>query len=178
MPIYLGFGANQGDIPGTFASALAALEPALEPLTISSLYRSAPVVRPGGYAEPQAPYNNLVVRGFASPQEHPPERLLRWTQEVEKTAGRQPHGSLDAPRPLDIDLLLYGDQIVAGQDLTVPHPRMHQRRFVLAPLQELAPDLKIPSLGLSVSDLLASLAADGDWVERVPTPGALSRWRG
>jgi 2-amino-4-hydroxy-6-hydroxymethyldihydropteridine diphosphokinase len=74
------------------------------------------------------------------------------------------------PRPLDVDILLYGDVLLDRPELTLPHPRMRERRFVLAPLAEIAPDLTVPPDGARVADLLARLG-EGGAVERVEWPG-------
>ena len=85
-----------------------------------------------------------------------PAALLRELQRIEQEHGRE-RAYRNAPRTLDLDLLLYGDQIIVTPDLTVPHPRMHERAFVLLPLQELAPDLEIPMQG-KLADLLTAVA--------------------
>lgn len=143
---FIGLGANLGDAPATLAAAsrrLGAL-PASRPVGRSSRYRSTPLDADG------PDFANAVV---AIETQLPPARLLAELQAIEAAFGRaRPYRN--APRTLDLDLLTYGDLRIDSAALTVPHPRLHQRAFVLAPLAELAPDLDIPGLG-PVRDLLA-----------------------
>ena len=147
MRVFIGLGANLGDAEATLKSAVAAL--AALPLTAlsacSQIYRSAPVNAQG------PDYLNAVAEVATA---LPPEALLRELQGIEQAHGRE-RPYRNAPRTLDLDLLLYGDQTIATPELTVPHPRMHQRAFVLLPLQELAPELAIPVHG-KLTDLLAA----------------------
>ena len=147
MRVFIGLGANLGDAEATLKAAVAAL--AALPLTAlsacSRIYRSAPVNAQG------PDYLNAVAEVATA---LPPEALLRELQGIEQAHGRE-RPYRNAPRTLDLDLLLYGDQTIATPELTVPHPRMHQRAFVLLPLQELAPELAIPVHG-KLTDLLAA----------------------
>ncbi len=114
----------------------------------SSLYRSAPV---GNVNQPD--FINAVAKLETT---LPPRALLAALLEIERRHGRLREFP-NAPRTLDLDLLLYGDLIHYEHGLTIPHPRMHQRAFVLSPLHEVAPDCVIPGIGL-VDDLLAACA--------------------
>lgn len=147
MRVFIGLGANLGDAEATLKAAVAAL--AALPLTAlsacSRTYRSAPVNAQG------PDYLNAVAELATA---LPPDVLLRELQRIERAHGRE-RAYRNAPRTLDLDLLLYGDQTIATPELTVPHPRMHQRAFVLLPLQELAPDVEIPVRG-KLADLLAA----------------------
>ncbi len=140
--------------------ALDRLAAALGPLVVAPLYLTEPVS-----AIPQPPFFNTVVlgtTGFAA------EQLLALTQEVEREFGRERHAGLvaEAPRTLDVDLLLLGDeQRFAGAPL-LPHPRLRLRRFVLAPLCDVAPDWPIPPDGATACALLRQLPAS-PWVERL-----------
>lgn len=159
---YLGLGANLGDPEANLRAAHAALitHPALQVRARSPLYRTAPV---GG--EPGQPdYRNAVISVATSLS---PEGLLALCHSLEAQFGRVRHAPL-APRPLDLDLLLYGDEVRCGA-IMIPHPRMHQRRFVLTPLHDLAPGLVHPVLGKTVRQLLAELA-DASPVERLTSP--------
>jgi len=152
---YVGLGSNLG---GTLreprAQILAALQelgrlPRTRLAARSSLYRSAPL---GHAAQPD--FLNAVARletGLAA------EALLGELQAIEQRHGRE-RPFPDAPRTLDLDLLLYGDAPIASPRLTVPHPRMHERAFVLAPLLELEPEAVIPGRGRA-AQLLAACAA-------------------
>jgi 2-amino-4-hydroxy-6-hydroxymethyldihydropteridine diphosphokinase len=114
----------------------------------SSLYRSAPV---GNVNQPD--FINAVTKLETALT---PRELLAALLEIERRHGRQ-RDFPNAPRTLDLDLLLYGDLIHHEHGLTIPHPRMHQRAFVLSPLHEIAPDCVIPGIG-SVADLVAACA--------------------
>jgi len=141
----------------TLAWALRRLEAALGPLRVASLYRTAPVS-----PVPQPDFLNTAALAHTTLS---PEELLALAKSLEREAGRRPGVRL-GPRPLDIDLLLYGDLQIEGPELTLPHPRMRERRFVLIPLAEIAPDLTVPPDGARVADLLARLG-EGEAVERV-----------
>ena len=137
---YIGLGANLGDPAETVRTAIEALGrmPASRVETVSSLYRSAPVDADG----PE--FINAVAALHTTLTAY---ELLSQLQAIEAEFGRErPYAN--APRTLDLDLLLYGDREIASDDLTVPHPRMHERAFVLQPLAELAGDgLVIPGRG-------------------------------
>ncbi|HEY2561388.1 MAG TPA: 2-amino-4-hydroxy-6-hydroxymethyldihydropteridine diphosphokinase [Caldimonas sp.] len=149
---YVGLGSNLGDrakeIERAFAE-LAAL-PATTLLAHSSVYRSAPVDAGGD------DYFNVVAHlctTLAAPE------LLHALQAIEQAHGRE-RPFANAPRTLDLDLLLYGDAVFASEVLTLPHPRLHQRAFVLVPLAEIAPALVVPGRG-GVVALRDAVAAQG-----------------
>ena len=147
---YVALGSNLGDPVGTLKDAienLAALRGSLLK-AVSSLYRTAPIG-----LKHQPDFINAVV---ALDTRLPPMELLEELFAVEAAFGRQ-RGIKNAPRTLDLDLLLYGDQVQDDPQLTIPHPRMHERAFVLVPLAEIAPDTFIPGRG-RVADLLAACA--------------------
>jgi 2-amino-4-hydroxy-6-hydroxymethyldihydropteridine diphosphokinase len=130
---FLGLGTNLGDRTGYLRQAVATLEAGGDVVAISPLYETEPVGGPAG----QGPYLNLVVELRTTDSPH---RLLERCQALEQDAARVRtvrHG----PRTLDADVLLVGDLVVDEPDLVVPHPRMWERRFVLAPLRDLAPEL-------------------------------------
>ena len=140
---------------------------------MAPLYRTAPISD-----VPQADFLNTVVLADLPVIDAPdPLEILSQIKSLERLAGRR-GGERDGPRPLDIDLLLFGDLVrVTTQrppestvaqpgDLTLPHPRMRDRRFVLAPLADLTPELRLPPDGAMVRDLLAALG-DRQRVERI-----------
>jgi 2-amino-4-hydroxy-6-hydroxymethyldihydropteridine diphosphokinase len=130
---FVGLGSNLGDRRRHLRRAVATLEAAGDVTAVSPVYETEPVGGPEG----QGPYLNVVV---ALATADSPEDLLARCRALEAAAHRVRtvhHG----PRTLDADVLLVGDLVRAGSDLTVPHPRLWERRFVLAPLRDLAPDL-------------------------------------
>ncbi len=150
--VYLALGSNMGDRRGNLAAALQQLREMMEISAISSIYETEPV----GYLE-QARFLNMVCSGKTglSAQE-----LLRRVKEIEKSLGRQPTFR-NGPRPIDIDILFYDDLRIAQDDLTIPHPRMAERAFVLVPLAEIAADKVDPASGRTVQELLESVSQDG-----------------
>ncbi len=137
---FIGLGANLGDPEAQVRRALAALAelPGTRLLAASSLYRSAPL---GVIAQPD--FINAVA---AAETTLAARALLEALLAAERRFGRR-RDFPGAPRTLDLDLLLYGDRVIAEPGLVVPHPRMHERAFVLAPLAEIAPDIAIPGKG-------------------------------
>jgi len=140
---YIGLGANLGEPEATLRSAMNALAalPDSALLACSSFYRSAPIDATG------PAYLNAVS---LLETRLAPQALLAELQRIERAYR-------NAPRTLDLDLLLYGEQCIATPTLTIPHPRLHERAFVVRPLAEIAPYLNVPGHGLVV-DLLAPLA--------------------
>jgi 2-amino-4-hydroxy-6-hydroxymethyldihydropteridine diphosphokinase len=118
---------------------------------VSPLYET----EPWGVAQPQPAYRNAVARVET---QLAPLPLLRVLKGVERAMGRNTDAFL-APREIDLDILLHGDLVMSAPELTLPHPRLHARAFVLAPLADLAPDLVVPGLEQRVRDLLAALPA-------------------
>ncbi len=146
---FVGLGANLGDTAATLRAAVGALSelPATLLTGCSKTYRSAPVDADG------PDYFNAVA---AIETALSATQLLHDLQRIEQAHGRErPYPN--APRTLDLDLLLYGDQTISLQGLHVPHPRLHERAFVLLPLNELAPDLLIPGHG-PIGGLLPGVA--------------------
>ncbi len=143
--IYVGLGANLGQPQKQIREAIRRLgeHPRIRVCGASGLYRNPPM---GGLDQPD--YINAVVRLATDMQ---PQQLLGEMQEIERQFGRTQTSEHWASRPLDLDLLLWGDECVEQEDLTVPHPGAHERLFVLLPLQELDPELQIPNRGLLAS---------------------------
>ncbi|HLP75909.1 MAG TPA: 2-amino-4-hydroxy-6-hydroxymethyldihydropteridine diphosphokinase [Candidatus Paceibacterota bacterium] len=125
------------------------------PLLKSSLWQTAPVDCPPD----SPPFLNGVV-GFAPKIGETPESLLANLQALEKEFGRGPKKILNEPRPLDLDLIAFGNEVRSTPALILPHPRAHLRRFVLQPLAEIAQDLVLPGQTKTVAGLLAGLTSD------------------
>lgn len=147
---YVALGANLGDAEGSLRAVMRELaaHPHMRLLKSSSLYRTAPV---GLKDQP-----DFINAAIALETELDAQALLNELFSIEQRFGRQ-RSIPNAPRTLDLDLLLYGEETSNDSTLTLPHPRMHERAFVLAPLAEIAPGLNIPGQG-RVVDLLASCA--------------------
>ncbi len=152
MQAYIGLGSDLADPAVQVRSGMVALATLAETRVeaCSSLFRSAPV----GLRE-QPDFINAVCRICTRLA---PAALMRNLLEIESAHGRVRAGAKGGPRTLDLDLLLYGNESIQSPELTLPHPRLHERAFVLYPLHELEPDLVIPGHG-SVRDLLARCTA-------------------
>jgi 2-amino-4-hydroxy-6-hydroxymethyldihydropteridine diphosphokinase len=155
--VFIGLGGNLGDPLARFLEVREALEAHRQITVVASspLYRTAPVGGPAG----QPDYLNAVLELATSLA---PQELLDYCRELEQRGGRQREVRWGA-RTIDIDLLLVDDLVCATANLTLPHPRLHVRSFVLQPLSDLATDMIHPLSGRTVSDLLTSLSgAAGD----------------
>ena len=147
---YVGLGSNLGDRAGYLLLAVRGmLEAGLEVIRLSSIYETAPVEN-----EDQPPFLNMVaeLRGSTLPR---PDQTLARLLRIEYALGRRREVPL-GPRTIDLDLLIFKDELSNTDFLKLPHPRLQARRFVLVPLNELVPDLVLPSLGKSVRELLHS----------------------
>lgn len=151
---FIGLGSNIGDrlvLIDRAAKALGALR-GTRLVQMASIRETDPVGGP-----PQEKFLNSVLE-IDTPLT--PHQLLTSLQAIERDLGRQPSPERWGPRPIDLDLLLYEDQVVQEPLLTVPHPRLHERRFVLEPLAELAPELVHPLLKHTMQQLLQALAEE------------------
>ncbi|AEV17001.1 MAG: 2-amino-4-hydroxy-6-hydroxymethyldihydropteridine diphosphokinase [Thermus sp.] len=153
MLAYVALGGNLGDRAAYLLQALSRLSrlPETQLLRLSPVYETDPV------GPPQPPYLNLVAE---LETRLPPRALLEALLGIEQALGRvrrEPWG----PRTVDLDLLLYGDRVLKEEGLEVPHPRLHQRAFVLVPLCDLVPQGRHPVLGRTFAELLAALDPSG-----------------
>lgn len=160
--VLLGLGANLGDPPAQLAAAVRALERAVRVDAVSSLFRTAPVGFSG-----QPDFFNLVAAGHTGLA---PAALLRAIHEIEAELGRV-RSFPNAPRPIDVDLLAYGAEVIRTPELSVPHPGIATRGFVLHPLAEVAPEWRHPELGATARELLDRAGP----LERVTRAGSLAR---
>jgi 2-amino-4-hydroxy-6-hydroxymethyldihydropteridine diphosphokinase len=152
---YIGLGSNLGDRAGHIGLAVESCRavPGITAVTLSPIYETAPVG-----PVPQGPFLNAAARLATTLS---PTDLAAHLRQIETVAGREPLTTRRkwGPRVLDLDLLLYDDLVLDTPELTVPHPRLHERWFVLKPLADLAPDVVHPILGRTISDLLATIGA-------------------
>jgi 2-amino-4-hydroxy-6-hydroxymethyldihydropteridine diphosphokinase len=154
--VFVALGSNLGDSRQIIRQAMKRLRDlSTRPLLKSSLWRTTPVDCPPG----SPMFVNAVV-GLRPHNGETSESLLEKLRALENEFGRHPKMILNEARPLDLDLIAFGTQTRATERLTLPHPRAHQRRFVLQPLSEIAPDLILPGQSKPVSELLDKLRPD------------------
>lgn len=157
--IYLALGSNLGDRADNLRRALRALRPALSIEALSRCYETD-----AAYVLDQPNFYNMACRAAAKLT---PLETLRLFKRIEVELGRQPSIRF-GPRLIDIDLLFYDDLMFDSPELTLPHPRLHERAFVLVPLADIAPDVVHPKLGLSAAALLESLGEERQQVRPAP----------
>jgi len=146
----VGLGSNLGDRLAHLRSGVTALERHAEDMVVSSVYETDPV----GFSD-QPPFLNACCTGHTRLS---PRQLLSELQDAERRAGRQPGGPRYGPRPLDLDLLLYADLVLDDPRITVPHPRLRERAFVLVPLCEIAGAWTVPPAAGEDEATVAELA--------------------
>lgn len=151
--IYLAIGSNLGDRRANLAAAIERLRQHVAAEEISAVYESEPA-----YVEDQPRFLNAVLRGRTRLDPH---ALLAFVKGIERDLGRAP-GPRFGPRLIDIDILLYDELALDADALTIPHPRMAERPFVLVPLAEIAPSLVPPGWAESVGALAATVHGRGD----------------
>jgi len=157
--VYFSLGSNVGDRENHLRQALARLAPEGRIMSVSSFYETEPVE-----FTDQSWFLNCAV---ALETTETPERLMAALLQIEQQMGRQ-RIQKKGPRTIDIDILLFGDAILDGPALTIPHPAMHQRRFVLEPLAEIAPEVRHSVLKKTIRELLDALPA-GQEVRKLQT---------
>jgi 2-amino-4-hydroxy-6-hydroxymethyldihydropteridine diphosphokinase len=155
--IYIALGSNLGDSRNLIHSAIDRIELDLDGhLVKSSLWSSEPIDCPEGSAD----FVNAMV-GFEALADQDPFKLLQHLQALEHEFGRPTTRARNSARCLDLDIICYGDRVLTSTELTIPHPRAHERAFVLLPLQEIAPELVFPDSGRSVNELAAMVSRQG-----------------
>ena len=161
ITVYLSLGSNEGDRLDNLCRACTALEVrGIRLRRASSVYETEPVDM-----REQTWFLNCVIEVETS---LPPLRLLYEIEQIEGELGRKrslPKG----PRTIDLDILLYGNSVIREESLVVPHPKLHKRRFVLVPLREIAPSLKLPLFDRTPEQLVPELRDSSD-VVRLPDP--------
>lgn len=158
--VLLGLGSNQGDRVRLLERALEQLKRLIKIERVSSIYETQPV---GVRDQPW--FLNLVCMGHTRMQVYD---LLEFIHEVEDSLGRVRSENRYGPRTIDIDILTYEDKVMDSHDLKLPHPKMPERRFVLEPLAEIAPEWRHPVLGKTAIELLEEV--DGDVVRPYTVP--------
>jgi 2-amino-4-hydroxy-6-hydroxymethyldihydropteridine diphosphokinase len=152
--VHLGLGANIGNREANLRMALRGLTRMARVEAVSSLYETDPI----GSVQDQPAFYNAVCRIETGLE---PESLLRLLKALEHEIGRRPGGPIGGARPIDLDILLYEDRIHESPDLTIPHPRLAERAFVLVLLAEIAPDAVHPATGKTIAQLTQAVETGG-----------------
>jgi 2-amino-4-hydroxy-6-hydroxymethyldihydropteridine diphosphokinase len=150
--VYLALGSNLGNRRAKLRATIGLLPPQMAVKQKSPVYETPP----WGYTD-QPPFLNQVVKVLTYMEPLP---LLKHLKRLERVLGRE-QSFENGPRLIDIDILFYDDLAIENQDMTLPHPRLHERAFVLVPLADIAPDLVHPVLGKTVSELLQAVDTTG-----------------
>lgn len=151
--VFLGLGTNLGDRFANLRAAVDALGAVAEVEALSRVYETAPL-----YVTDQPAFLNMAARARTGLD---PAGLLRRLKDIENGLGRVASVRY-GPRLIDLDILLYGDAVVEAADLVIPHPRLPERRFALAPLADVGAEARHPLAGRTVADMLSALPADDD----------------
>ena len=152
--IYIGLGSNMGDRVENLHQALTRLDTLFELDQLSPVYETAPK-----YVEDQSPFLNMAVSGETSLD---PLQLLEKLKAFEAEIGRVPSDERYGPRVIDLDILFFGNAVVAQPGLSIPHPLMSEREFVLRPLADIAAGFRHPATGQTVVQMLAALEGESE----------------
>lgn len=153
-PVFLSLGSNLGHRESQLRAAVTQLAAFLDRIRVSSIYESRAL-----YVTAQPDFLNVVLHGYTRLT---PGGLLKRTRDIEDGMGRDRSAAIPkGPRVLDIDILLFGEQVISEPDLSVPHPGMLERSFVLLPLLELEPSIRDPRTGLTFARALDALSDQG-----------------
>jgi 2-amino-4-hydroxy-6-hydroxymethyldihydropteridine diphosphokinase len=162
--VFVALGSNLGDSQKIILDAMARLQNfSSAPILKSSLWQTSPVDCP-----PDSPKFVNAVVGLVPQKGETPESLLKKLRDLEKEFGRVPKKIPNEPRPLDLDLIAFDSENRNTPDLVLPHPRAHLRKFVLEPLNEIAPNFILAGQGRTVSQLLAALSSDETLIQLGP----------
>jgi len=162
--VYLALGSNLGDRRANLATAVERLRALVAVERVSALYETEPA-----YVGDQPRFLNAALRGRTALE---PKALLAFLKGIERDMGRAA-GPRFGPRVIDLDILLYDELTLDADELTIPHPRMAERPFVLVPLAEIAPDLVPPGWATTIGELARAVRGHGDVIARVGRLGAL-----
>ena len=163
--VYLSLGSNLGDRSANLKAAIERLKELGDVVATSSFYETAPV---GDVRQPD--FLNCAV---ALETDKMPRQLLAATLEIERSLGRRRKAAsagvaaTKGPRTIDIDILLFGTSVIETKELTIPHPALHERRFVLEPLAEIAREVRHPVFKRTIRDLRDALPLGGPWVRKL-----------
>lgn len=153
---FVALGSNLGDSQKIILEAMARLQKVSDqPILKSSLWQTSPVDCP-----PDSPKFINAVAGLVPKENETPETLLKKLRELEMEFGRAPKKISNEPRPLDLDLIAFGNETRNSSELILPHPRAHLRKFVLQPLSEIAPELILPGQSKTVLQLLERISSE------------------
>lgn len=155
IEVLVALGTNLGDRRANLLRAVALLREKTQITRLSSLYETE-----AAYVTDQPEFMNMALAAVIDEQTLSPRDLLRFVNDIERRMGRERLVRY-GPRVIDVDILSYGDRLVMEEDLIIPHPRIAERDFVLAPLQEIAPDVVLPGQTQSVSALAKALPGIG-----------------
>lgn len=157
--VYIALGSNLGDRRANLLAAIAQMQREISVEQVSSIYETEPA-----YMTDQPRFYNMVLRGRTA---LPPHRLLHFLKEIEQSMGRA-RTVRYGPRSIDLDILLYNDLRLEEPGLTLPHPRIVERAFVLVPLAEIAPELVLPGQQESVANLARRTEGQGKVIRVIP----------